>query len=117
MLSSTEQLTEQSLDNLISEENVLRLNKSVSALEKVFNDLMRGDMSFEDFTFLNENKTKVLELCGASEDLLVKQNHLRQIFDKREEEKTTYVDFLMLFSDLWSYCEDKVEGTAFTVII
>jgi len=94
----------------ISQDTQTRLVQSATSMDRVLNDLMNGTITFDDFGYLYENKSKVLELCEVSSSFQDKTNLISDTFEERFQERKCYSQFHTLLSDLLSYCEDFIKG-------
>ena len=94
----------------VSEANVVRLNKAVSALEYVLGNFNSGEIQFTDFLYLKENETKVLELCEISDDLRNGRTVLEESFRVKSAEYEKFLKFQSLFARFWSVSRSAVAG-------
>ena len=85
-----------------------RLVMSRSALEAVINSLIKGDITFADFDFLNENRDKVLALCEVSEELQRKTRAVKEAYDAHSQEREAFLAFHTSLHDLWGFCKTAI---------
>jgi len=79
-------------------------------MDSVLSDLMNGTITFDDFSYFYEHKSKVLELCEVSSSFQDKTKLISDTFEERAEERKCYNKFHTLLSDFLSYCDDFITG-------
>lgn len=99
----------------ISEENQVRMARSTTALEYILEKLEKGTITFGEFSYLYDNKRKVLSLCEVSE--LLKPDTIQRSFEARHQEKAAFLNFYRLLQIFWSSCKDAVKGESFSLFI